>query len=309
MLVRFSRGFWEDTNPMGRILRVALVMTLGAGASIGGALGSWAPTAGAAVNGKCGDVVTGTLHSGQDLREGGSESPDLHIYPEVTNHVLSGNLPIDFRNIGTYNTPASLPSPQPTLASGVRVSSYLLHSDPIGHPATTRRTATIGFTSDIIGVMILGNTIAEPEAVQLRFPGVHYPNLLSGLDLGNDGHGDFAHLINARTLAVSFKTSNAIDGVRIITRVPTVAGSALNGYRILAADGGVFDFGGQKFYGSTGGRVLNQPIVSGVNTCGNAGYWFVARDGGVFTFGNARFAGSMGGTVLNQPMVAMTATH
>ena len=46
--------------------------------------------------------------------------------------------------------------------------------------------------------------------------------------------------------------------------------TALNGYRMLAADGGVFDFGGQQFYGSTGGRVLNQPIVAGVNTCGNA---------------------------------------
>src|SRR6476619_7453378 len=109
---------------MSRMLRVALVMSLAVSASIGGALSAWAPAAGAAVNGHCGDVVTGTLHSGQDLREGGSESPDLHVYPEVSNHVLSGNLPIDVRNVGTYKAPSSLPNPQPTLASGVRVNSY-----------------------------------------------------------------------------------------------------------------------------------------------------------------------------------------
>jgi hypothetical protein len=82
----------------------------------------------------------------------------------------------------------------------------------------------------------------------------------------------------------------------------------LNGYRLVAADGGVFDFGGQQFYGSTGGQVLNQPIVSGVNTCGNAGYWFVARDGGIFSYGDATFHGSLGATPQTSPVVAMAAT-
>ena len=49
---------------------------------------------------------------------------------------------------------ATTPStPAPTLPSGLHVNSYLLHSDPVGHPATMLRTATIGFTSDILGVI------------------------------------------------------------------------------------------------------------------------------------------------------------
>jgi hypothetical protein len=289
------------------MVRTALAVTLAAGASVGGALGALAPSAGAAVNGHCG-VVDGKLAAGQSLRIGGLESDNLHIYTEVGNKALSTDLRLDLRSVGTYKRPSDLPATKPILGPGTHVNSYLLHSDPVGQPATFRRTATIGFTSDILGVQILGSTIAEAASHQVRFPGVQYPNTLSGLDLAPEGTGDYARLINARTLSVSFKTSNAIDGVRIITKVATTSVSGVKGYRILAADGGVFDFGGQRFYGSTGDRVLNQPIVSGVNTCGNAGYWFVARDGGVFSYGDARFYGSLGGTRTTSPVTALAAT-
>jgi hypothetical protein len=39
------------------------------------------------------------------------------------------------------------------------------------------------------------------------------------------------------------------------------------GYWLVAADGGVFAFGNAGFFGSTGGIVLNQPIV-GMGTSG-----------------------------------------
>jgi hypothetical protein len=34
------------------------------------------------------------------------------------------------------------------------------------------------------------------------------------------------------------------------------------GYRFVAADGGIFDFGTAQFYGSMGGKPLNKPIVA-----------------------------------------------
>jgi hypothetical protein len=39
----------------------------------------------------------------------------------------------------------------------------------------------------------------------------------------------------------------------------TAAGS---GYRLVAADGGIFDFGRATYAGSTGGIHLNRPIVA-----------------------------------------------
>ena len=64
----------------------------------------------------------------------------------------------------------------------------------------------------------------------------------------------------------------------------------------MASDGGVFTFGDAKFFGSTGGTVLNKPVVGIAATSDAGGYWLVAADGGVFTFGDAPFDGSMGGT-------------
>ncbi len=84
--------------------------------------------------------------------------------------------------------------------------------------------------------------------------------------------------------------------------------SPRSGYWTVAADGGVFAFGGARFAGSTGSLRLNQPIVAMAATPSGNGYWLVARDGGVFAFGDARFLRSTGGTSLAQPIVAMAPT-
>ncbi|HYH51135.1 MAG TPA: VCBS repeat-containing protein, partial [Acidimicrobiia bacterium] len=81
-----------------------------------------------------------------------------------------------------------------------------------------------------------------------------------------------------------------------------------SGYRLVAADGGVFSFGDAGFFGSAGGARLNRPIVGGTPTRSNKGYWFVASDGGIFNYGDARFYGSTGAVRLNQPIVGMAAT-
>jgi hypothetical protein len=39
-----------------------------------------------------------------------------------------------------------------------------------------------------------------------------------------------------------------------------------SGYRFVAADGGIFSFGSEQFYGSRGGQPLNKPIVAVAGT-------------------------------------------
>jgi hypothetical protein len=68
------------------------------------------------------------------------------------------------------------------------------------------------------------------------------------------------------------------------------AGPSGSGYRLVAADGGIFSFN-LPFEGSVGGTPLNQPIVA-MAAEGTTDYWLVARDGGIFTFGGAGFYGS-----------------
>ena len=81
-----------------------------------------------------------------------------------------------------------------------------------------------------------------------------------------------------------------------------------SGYWLVGSDGGVFCFGSAGFYGSTGGKALNAPIVGMAATRSSQGYWLVARDGGVFCFGDAGFFGSTGGTKLNAPVVGIART-
>ncbi len=84
---------------------------------------------------------------------------------------------------------------------------------------------------------------------------------------------------------------------------------ARSGYRFVATDGGVFDYGaGAPFLGSMGGMHLNKPVVGMAVTPGGDGYDLVASDGGIFSFGSAQFYGSTGGIQLNKPVVGMAMT-
>ncbi len=80
------------------------------------------------------------------------------------------------------------------------------------------------------------------------------------------------------------------------------------GYWEVAADGGIFPFGGAQFYGSMGGKTLKAPVVGIAATPDGKGYWEVAADGGIFAFGDAGFYGSMGGKTLKAPVVGIAAT-
>ena len=94
------------------------------------------------------------------------------------------------------------------------------------------------------------------------------------------------------------------------TASPVEAHSAMQGtgYWLAASDGGIFSEGGAPFEGSTGGIVLNKPIVGVSATPDGNGYWLVASDGGVFNYGDAGFEGSAGGLALNKPIVGIAAT-
>jgi hypothetical protein len=81
-----------------------------------------------------------------------------------------------------------------------------------------------------------------------------------------------------------------------------------NGYWLVAADGGVFNYGDAPFIGSLGNIHLNAPIVGMSSSATGRGYRLVASDGGVFAFGDASFQGSLGNLHLNAPIVGIATT-
>ena len=108
--------------------------------------------------------------------------------------------------------------------------------------------------------------------------------------------------------------SARIDVVTFSWTTPAATGgsaesvSGSQGYTLVGADGGIFNFGTSQFHGSTGDMKLNQPIIGLSNKRGGTGYWLVAKDGGIFTFGDAEFFGSLGDKKLNAPVLGMEAT-
>jgi hypothetical protein len=96
--------------------------------------------------------------------------------------------------------------------------------------------------------------------------------------------------------------------IHLSLQVPCSPPAPQAGYRFVASDGGVFDFGTMPFCGSMGGQFLSQPIVGMASTPDGGGYWEVASDGGLFAFGDAPFLGSMGGTPLVRPVVGFAST-
>jgi hypothetical protein len=117
-----------------------------------------------------------------------------------------------------------------------------------------------------------------------------------------------AVLVTALPLLAVVATDATIATPAAAASMPVAA------YWLVASDGGIFSFGGAPFYGSTGGIVLNKPIV-GMTAVGSPssplngkGYWLIASDGGVFSYGDAQFYGSTGSMTLNKPIVGMTST-
>src|SRR5690349_18195702 len=113
-----------------------------------------------------------------------------------------------------------------------------------------------------------------------------------------------------RGIVSSWRTALVAAMVGVVSvAAPVVAPFA--SHTASAATGGddtVLTFGTAGFYGSTSGKVLNQPIVGMANTVTGKGYWLVASDGGIFSYGDAKFYGSTGNIRLNQPIVGMAAT-
>ena len=62
--------------------------------------------------------------------------------------------------------------------------------------------------------------------------------------------------------------------------VGMASGPGGGGYWLVAADGGIFDYGDAGFFGSAGSLRLNKPVVGMAASADGGGYWLVAADGG-----------------------------
>jgi hypothetical protein len=171
----------------------------------------------------------------------------------------------------------------------------LIDDSSCGTPAST----------DIIGQNPqLGSLGDNGGPTQTEVPGSGSPaigavpsSVCSGSGVNTDQRG------NARGAGTN--GSCTIGAVEVAVTAPPSFNP--NGYRLVADEGGIFDFG-LNFNGSLVTYRLNAPIVGIANSPGPNGYLMVGSDGGVFALGGANFYGSLGGTALPSPIAAIAAT-
>ena len=245
------------------------------------------------------------------------------------------------------STAPALLSNGTALQIGKSQTAYLLNQANLGGVSHQPQISACGSDADG-GDAVQGTVVYVPcnsglEAIQTSPLGVAWhtssganqpPILAGGLvwSIGgsqlyglNPNNGQTAEQVTVGDQANHFPTPSVGDGLLLAPssdQVHAFSGSAgipgppspsppappNSSYWLVASDGGIFSFGNAQFYGSMGGKPLNDPIVGMTPTSSRGGYWEVASDGGIFGFGNAQFYGSMGGKPLNRPIVGMAAT-
>ena len=172
--------------------------------------------------------------------------------------------------------------------------------------ADTGRVGVLSSTLADTGLDLGGALISHVNAPAVGQLGSGWAVVSAGFDPNRNGHLVAWSIATPTSAPWPMFGKNALHlGTDPVVVAPI---SCNSGYRLVAADGGVFSFGNAGFFGSAGNIRLAKPIVGGVPTKSGNGYWFVASDGGIFSFGDARFYGSTGAIRLNQPIVGMAAT-
>ena len=163
-------------------------------------------------------------------------------------------------------------------------------------------------TCSAVGSSGAGATLAIPGAGLERHGLVHRGQHAPGRAVRDPGphdadRGDLPDRLGLRRRGQLHRHGREFDAFAM--SAPIVR----SGYRFVAADGGIFNYGsGAPFLGSMGGQKLNAPIVGMAVMPGGDGYYLVATDGGVFNYGSAQFYGSAGSLKLNEPIVGMAVT-
>jgi hypothetical protein len=133
------------------------------------------------------------------------------IWSEQSALVLPMSISVDMTKIGTSDASNNY-SPSPgTIASGIRVDTYLIHSDPVGS-GSQNYVGSVTFDTPILGIIDTINGLASTDSIlgnaRTTYPGASTDRGLESLDslvwVSNNG------------LTINFTTSTFVDEARVI---------------------------------------------------------------------------------------------
>jgi uncharacterized repeat protein (TIGR01451 family) len=191
----------------GVIALCAVVVMVVSSVAIGGAL----------ISGSTGKVVRLSVAPPSVKLNALQHRTNVYAFDERQGATLPSAVAVDAMDPGTYT---SFPPGSATIAAGTQVNSHLIHSDIPPRSYTARRTGTVTFSNDIIGVVASTNKLAASDT--LGAPGTLYAGTTNwrGLESSENGfpgmNDRFTISADRRTVSFDFNTY-VMDEIRVIT--------------------------------------------------------------------------------------------
>ncbi len=154
-----------------------------------------------------------------NVHQGALEIDDkIRVFRERQNHTLSQDATVDISGECSsppcvYDAIADLPATKPSIPTGTRVDSYLIHVDPVTPPLSIGGSIT--FDSDILGVMVRANTLDDGDP-ELGAPGTSYPGPGDGQRAWDLDDGGSVILHDSRSIEVGSVTGAYYDQIRVL---------------------------------------------------------------------------------------------
>jgi uncharacterized repeat protein (TIGR01451 family) len=139
---------------------------------------------------------------------------DAFVFAERST-TLGTAVGVDIVDPGTYTLRSQLVNA--TIASGTRVDSHFIDSDPGGSGFTALRTGSVTFNADVLGIVVSRPKLATSDAL-LGAPSTRYADFYQREpELGAAGADSVTLSADRRTVSVVLNTPNVTDQLRIIT--------------------------------------------------------------------------------------------
>jgi uncharacterized integral membrane protein len=166
-----------------------------------------------------GNVILWTAAFPGDLRVDRFEDDEwAYLFTEQIGLALPEDVIVNAVAPGTYDEDRDLG--RFTIPKDTKVDVYLLHSDP-RRDGPKDYAGSIAFPTEIVGVIVQSGKLERTDSV-LGVTGTRYSQSgYRGLELDTQRVEQFTISDDRKTLTFSFRTTNAVDELRILISAPT----------------------------------------------------------------------------------------
>ncbi len=142
----------------------------------------------------------------------------VYAFDEAQGVTLSAAVAVDAVNPGTYTT---FPSGSAKVAAGTVVDSHMIHSDIPSKNFTARRTGSVTFGNDIVGIVASTTKLAASD--NLGVPGTAYAGTTQWRGLEGSSESSWSNVADKFTISADRRTvtfdvkTYVMDEIRVIT--------------------------------------------------------------------------------------------